>query len=218
MQCIRVFFIVLIVVTISFQSAYSADKDFDSEQILSDLETQLDLSSEQISNLKPAIDAKGVELKKSIHESVDKGFIQLDKLSQKLENISRDAEKKAGEILNSEEMNKLKNYLSKIDKKAVSEMKDKAVADLSDVLELTEEQLVKLKPVIEDGLTQVGKMFDDLAEEGNKSWEGFKKQYEDLREELQGKMQDTLDDEQMKRLEKYNEEKKVKLQKAFTSV
>jgi hypothetical protein len=218
MQCVRLFFIGLIFTTIQLSSTFAADKEFDSEQILSDLEKQLELSSEQLSSLKPAIDAKGVELKKSIHESVDKGFIQLDKLSQKLENISRDVEKKAGEILNSEEMNKLKNYLSKIDKKAVSEMKDKAVADLSDVLELTEEQLVKLKPVIEDGFTQMEKMFDDLAKEGNKSWEGFKEQYEELREELQGKMQDTLDDEQMKRLEKYNEEKKVKLQKAFYSV
>jgi hypothetical protein len=218
MQCVRLFFIGLIFTTIQLSSAFAADKEFDSEQILSDLEKQLELSSEQLSSLKPAIDAKGVELKKSIHESVDKGFIQLDKLSQKLENISRDVEKKAGEILDSEEMNKLKNYLSKIDKKAVSEMKDKAVADLSDVLELTEEQLVKLKPVIEDGFTQMEKMFDDLAKEGNKSWEGFKEQYEELREELQGKMQDTLDDEQMKRLEKYNEEKKVKLQKAFYSV
>jgi hypothetical protein len=218
MQCVRLFFIGLIFTTIQLSSTFAADKEFDSEQILSDLEKQLELSNEQLSSLKPAIDAKGVELKKSIHESVDKGFIQLDKLSQKLENISRDVEKKAGEILNSEEMNKLKNYLSKIDKKAVSEMKDKAVADLSDVLELTEEQLVKLKPVIEDGFTQMEKMFDDLAKEGNKSWEGFKEQYEELREELQGKMQDTLDDEQMKRLEKYNEEKKVKLQKAFYSV
>jgi hypothetical protein len=218
MQCVRLFFIGLIFTTIQLSSTFAADKEFDSEQILSDLEKQLELSNEQLSSLKPAIDAKGVELKKSIHESVDKGFIQLDKLSQKLENISRDVEKKAGEILDSEEMNKLKNYLSKIDKKAVSEMKDKAVADLSDVLELTEEQLVKLKPVIEDGFTQMEKMFDDLAKEGNKSWEGFKEQYEELREELQGKMQDTLDDEQMKRLEKYNEEKKVKLQKAFYSV
>lgn len=218
MQCVRLFLIGLIFTTIQLSSAFAADKEFDSEQILSDLEKQLELSSEQVSSLEPAMDAKSVELKKSIHESVDEGFIQLDKFSNKLESVSRDVEKKAGEILNSEEMNKFKDYLSKIDKKAVIEMKNRAVANLSDVLELTEEQVVKLKPAIEDSFAQVGKMFDDLAKEGNKNWEGFKKQYEKLSEDLQGKLRDTLDDEQMKRLEEYNEEKKVKLQKAFYSV
>ena len=218
MRHLILFFVVLIFLTISFSSVFSADKEFDSEQILSDLESQLDLSSEKMSSLKPAIETKSAELKKSMHESVDKGFIQLDKFSEKLESVSRDAEKKAGEILNSEEMNKLKDYLSKIDKKAVTEMKDRAVADLSAVLELTEEQVVKLKPVLEDSFAQMGKMFDDLAREGNRSWEGFKKQYEELSRELRDKLQGTLDNEQMRRLEKYNEEKKVKVQEAFYSV
>ncbi len=215
MRCRRKFFSVLIMVTLSFSCASAVDIEFDSEQILSDLESQLELSSEKISSLKPAIETKSAELKKSIQESVDKGFIQLDKLSEKLDSFSRDAEKKAGEILNSEEMIKLNDYLSKIDDKAINEMKDKAVADLSTILELTEEQVVKLKPVFEYGFVQMGKIFDDLAREGNKSWEGFKKKYEQLSRELREKLQDTLDNEQMKRLEKYNEEKKVKIQKAL---
>ncbi len=215
MRCSRILFKMLIMVAILFSSASAAEKEFDSGQILSDLESQLDLSSEQVSRLKPAIDTKSAELKDSIQESVDKGFIQLDKLSEKLDSFSRDAEKKAGEILNSEEMIKLKDYLSKIDEKAINEMKDKAVADLSAILELTEEQVVKLKPVFEYGFVQMGKIFDDLAREGNKSWEGFKKKYEQLSRELREKLQDTLDNEQMKRLEKYNEEKKVKIQKAL---
>ena len=115
-------------------------------------------------------------------------------------------------------MNQLKDYLRKIDKKAINEMKDKAVANLSAVLELTEEQMVKLKPVLEDSFAQLGNIFNDLAKEGSRSWEGFKKQYEELSEELQEKLQDTLDREQMKRLEKYNEEQKEKIQKALYSV
>ena len=115
-------------------------------------------------------------------------------------------------------MNQLKDYLSKIDKKAIDEMKDKAIANLSAVLELTEEQMVKLKPVLEDSFAQLGKIFNDLAKEGSRNWEGFKKQYEALSGELQEKLQDTLDREQMKRLEKYNEEQKEKIQKALYSV
>ena len=218
MRGIKLFFNIFIFITFSFSTAFATENEFDSEQILSDLESQLKLSSEQKASLKPAIDAKSAELKKSLHESIDKGFVQLDKLSETLESVSRDAEKKAEEFLNSEEMNQLKDYLSKIDKKAINEMKDKAVANLSAVLELTEEQMIKLKPVLEDSFAQLGNIFNDLAKEGSRSWEGFKKQYEELSEELQEKLQDTLDREQMKRLEKYNEEQKEKIQKALYSV
>jgi len=207
MRSSKLFLTAVMSISLCITGVSAADKEFDSEQILSDLESKLELTSEQTARLKPAIEEKSAGLKKSMHESIDKGFVQLDELSAKLEKVSRDAEKKAGEILNSEEMNKLKDYLSKIDKKAVKEMKDKAVADLSAVLELTEAQIAKLKPILEDSYTQLGDIFAGLAKEGNKSWDGFKQQ-----------LQDTLDDNQMKKLEKYNEEKKVKIQEALYSV
>ena len=218
MRSIKLFLTAVIAISLCTTSVSAADKEFDSEKILSDLESELKLTSEQTARLKPAIEEKSAGLKKSMHESIDKGFVELDKLSAKFDKVSRDAEKKAGEILNSEEMLKLKDYLSKIDKKAVKEMKDKAVADLSAVLELTEAQIVKLKPILEDSYNQLGEIFAGLAEEGNKSWDGFKQQYEQLSKDLKDKLQDTLDNNQMKKLEKYNEEKKVKIQKALYSV
>ena len=169
MRYIRLFFKVAITVSLLISSASAADKEFDSEQILSDLESRLKLSSEKLSRLKPAIDEKSAELTKSMHESVDKGFAHLHEMSEKLDSVSKDAEKKAEEILNSEEMEKLKDYLGKIDEKAINEMKDRAVADLSAILELTEAQVEKLKPILEDSYTQLNEIFTDLAKEGNRS-------------------------------------------------
>ena len=108
MAYLRLFFKVIIISSLLISSSSAAENEFDSEQILSDLESQLELSKEKKSSLKPAINTKSAELKKSIHESIDKGFLHLDEMSAKLESVSRDAEKKAGEILNSEEMIKLK--------------------------------------------------------------------------------------------------------------
>ncbi len=218
MAYLRFFFKVIIVSSLLLTSSSAAENEFDSEQILSDLESQLELSKEKMSDLKPAINTKSAELKKSIHESIDKGFLQLDEMSAKLESVSRDAEKKAGEILNSEEMIKFKNYLSKIDEKAIKEMKDRTVADLSALLELTEAQMLKLKPVLEDSYNQLGGIFNNLAKEGNKSWNGIKKQYEQLSRELREKLQKTLDNNQMEKFEKYNKEKKEKIKRALHSV
>lgn len=217
MQCIRLFFIVFIVWSVSASVVLAADEEFDSEEILSNLESQLELSREKLSRLKPVIDAKSAELKKSIHETVDKGFMQLEELNSKLDAASRDAEKKVSEFLNSEEIEKLKDYLSKIDEDAIREMKEKLDAELSAVLELTEEQAAKLKPIFEDSLTQLSEMLDRLAKEGSKSWEEFRLQYENLSKELREKLQDTLDSEQIKRLDKYNEEKKEKIQRVLFS-
>ncbi len=215
MRYITLFFKVIIFASLLVSSASAADKEFDSEQILSDLESKLKLSSDKLSRLKPAIDEKSAELTKSMHESVDKGFAHLHDLSEKLDSVSKDAEKKAEEILNSEEMDKFKDYLSKIDEKAIKEMKDRVVADLSAALELTEAQVKKLKPILEDSYTQLSEIFTELAKEGNKSWEGFKQQYEKFSEDLQEKLQDTLDKRQMEKLKKYNEENKVKVQNAL---
>ncbi len=97
-------------------------------------------------------------------------------------------------------------------------MKDRVVADLSAALELTEAQVKKLKPILEDSYTQLSEIFTELAKEGNKSWEGFKQQYEKFSDDFQEKLQDTLDNRQIEKLRKYNEENKVKVQKALYSV
>jgi len=218
MQYIKLLFRTIIVLSLLVSSAAAADKQFDTKQMLSDLESKLKLTAEQLSELKPAIDAKSVEMKKSMHESVDKGFVQLDALSEKLDKVSKDTEKKAEKFLNSEDMKKLKDYLGKIDGKAVKEMKNKVIAEFSAVLDLTEAQANKLKPVLEESVTELADIFAGLAEEGKSNWESVKQQYEQFSKDLKAKLQDTLDKKQMEKLKKYNEENKVKVQQALYSV
>ena len=217
MQYIKLFFRGIILVSFAVSWAVAADKHFDSEQMLSDLESKLKLTAEQLADLKPAIDAKSVEMKKSMHEFVDKGFVQLDLLSEKLGKVSKDTEKQAEEFLGSEDMEKLKEYLSKIDEKAIEEMKNKVVTEFSAVLDLTVAQMKKLKPVLEESVTELADIFAELAEEGNRNWASVKQQYEQFSEELKEKLQDTLDKKQMEKLKKYNEENKVKVQQVLYS-
>jgi hypothetical protein len=48
-------FNIFVLITLTFSTTFAADKEFDSDQILSDLESQLNLSSEQKANLKPTM-------------------------------------------------------------------------------------------------------------------------------------------------------------------
>jgi len=198
-------------------SAYAETDEFDADKMLSELESQLKLSGDKLSQLKPAIDAKSAELNKSINESVDRGFVELDKLSDQLDVASKEAQEKLQEALSSEEMQQLRDYLKKWDRDAIDKIKQDLAAQLTALLELTEDQISKLKPILEDGFNQLGEMLDRLAREGNKSLEKFKQQYEQLSEDLNQKLKDTLNSDQMKSLETYREELREKIKTALYS-
>ena len=211
MKLARIITVVLAFALPLTTAAYGADKEFDAEQIMQQLEEQLLLSSEKLSKLKPSIDAKSEELKKSFHEAVDKGFLQAEEMSRKLDEVSQETEAKVKELLTSEEYEKFKSQLKKIDKDAMVEAKERIVADLSNFMELSEEQAKELKPKLEKAVQDLGLMVDNLTKEGVKSWGEFKEKYELLQKDLKQELETILDGEQMKKLEEYNQQKIQKI-------
>lgn len=193
--------------------AQAADTEgFNSEKIIAELEKQMKLTQEQWEELKPVIEEKSRDLSKGIHESVDKGFAELDKLSKQFDEMTKEAEKKINEIVSSEEAMKFREYLSKIDKEAVAEVKDKMISDLNSLLELSEEQAKKIEPVLKESFDEFSTMMKDLTEESSRDWNEFKQEFEKLTKDLYDKVQETLDDEQMEKLEEYNEKQKDKVE------
>lgn len=215
----RHIFLAILVATLSFSLTLvcAETEQFDTDKMVSDLEDKLQLSQEKLDKLKPALDAKSAELKNSINESVDKGFVELDKLSSELDAISKDAEKKAEEVLNREEMQQLKEYLGQIDKDAIREAGEMIVAELTKFLELTEAQVVKLKPLLTDSFKQLEKMLNSLAQKGTKNLEEFKNQYNKISKDLNVKVKDLLSGEQLELLNKHNGELEEKIRAALVS-
>ncbi len=195
--------------------AYADRAKFDADKMLSDLESQLKLSGDKLNKLKPALDAKSQDLQKSIHESVDEGFMQLEALSGQLDEASREAAEKLSEALSGEEMHQIKAYLKKIDGEAIKEIRDELVAQLSQFLKLTEDQIAKVKPILEDGFDQLGEMLDRLKNEGSKSLEGFRSQFEGLNKDMNQRLRDSLDSEQIKALDSHHEELTESIRKAL---
>ena len=198
--------------------AESGERSLDTDQMISELEKHIELSKEQWEKLKPVLEEKSKEMQQSLNESVDKGYAELDELSKKLEAMSEDAERKAKELMSSEEVQKMREYLSKIDEDAIREARDKMVAELTELLELTEAQVAKIGPVLEDGIMQLSVMLQQLARDGNRSWEAFKEQFDQLMEEMKEKLQGSLDNKQMERLEEYNDEQEEKIRKTLFTV
>jgi hypothetical protein len=212
---LRVMMITSLFLLINNVGFAAENETFNTEKMISDLNDKIELSKEQWEKLKPVLDEKSDELKRSIDEYVDKGYIHMDEMSGKLKEVGKDTEKKLEAFLNSEEMQKLKNYLNELDEEAIKEAKDRLVAEFSEILVLTEEQVDKLKPVLEDSMSQMSEMIQELADRGSSGWEEFKKQYKALTEALKKKLEDTLDKQQMERFEQYKQDKRDKIEMAF---
>lgn len=192
-------------------STIAAEEKFDTEKIMTELEQKLKLSSEKLSELKPQIDAKSKELKKSIQESVDEGFVHLDEMNKELNSVTKEIDAQVQKLLTSEEFLKFKDVLAKIDKDAIEEAKKELVNEMSEILRLTEEQLTQLEPMLEDTVNKLNELVTEFAEAGASNWEEFKRKYEKLSKELRNSLDKTLESDQLDRLDKYNEEKKDKI-------
>jgi hypothetical protein len=212
-------FIFLLVSAMSTVHAQAAEsEEFNSEKIISEMEKQMNLSREKWEQLKPVIEEKSREMTEGLKESVDKGYAELDKLTKKFDSMSKEAEQKVKDILSSEEATRLREELAKIDKEAIDKAKEKMVAELNELLALTEEQAQKLKPVLEDSFNQLADKIQEVAEEGAQDWNELKQDLEKLTKDLYDKVQETLDDEQLEKLEKYNEEQQEDIKKALFTV
>ena len=97
----------------------------------------------------------------------------------------------------------------------MNEIRDELVAQLSEFLKLTEDQLSKLKPVLEDSFNRLGEMLDQLKKDGISSLEEFKSQYQTLNSELKQKLKDTLDSDQLKALDEHGEELQESVRQAL---
>lgn len=212
-------FLLPVVLATAAIPVFSADsEEFSSEKMISDLEKKMDLTREQWEKLKPVLDEKSKELSQEMKDSVDRGFAELDKMTKKFDSMSKDAEQKVKDLLNSEEAMKLREHLAKIDQEAIDKAKEEMIAELNGLLELTEEQAKKLQPVLEDSFNQLSDKILGLAEEGTRNWIEFKEEFDKLTQDLYDKVKETLNQEQMQKLEKYNEEQKEDIQRTLFTV
>lgn len=199
--------------------AFSSENDrLNAERILSDIEEKLQLSKEKLDKLKPALAAKSAELQKGMQESVDKGFVEFEKFSDTLDTLSERAVKDMQEALTGEEMQQLKEYLGKLDKESIDRVKDTLVEEFSALLDLTEEQARKVKPIVEDSLLQLSQVVERYAKEGAKSLQEFKAEYDKLVGDLREKLKDILNKGQMDSFEKHNKELKEKAKETVIAI
>ncbi len=209
-------FLVLTLFCVQAQSSENkTEEGLNGDTIISELEKQMDLSREKWEQLKPVLEEKSKALSESLKKSIDEGVVDLNNMAEKFDQMSKDAEKKVKDILSSEEAQKFREQLSRVDREAIAQVKEKMITDLHDLLELTEDQIAELKPVFEESFDRLSVMVQGLAVEGTANWEKFREDFEAVSKDLFDKVRETLDDDQMKKLEEYKNQEKEEIRQVI---
>lgn len=203
-------------------SACSNTDDFEAEKMMSDIEKKLRLSSEMFEKMKPdlqkALEQKSKELKYSINEQVDKGFVDLDMMSKKLDAASVVAKSNLEKTLNGDQLKELKSFFASIDEEAIKKAREKLLNNLTMKLELTADQLEKLKPIFRDYLVQASELLRQASKQESDDFEKYREKSELLAKEMKGRLEEALDSKQMKELEKQLKEVRDRVkEKVFTA-
>jgi hypothetical protein len=198
--------------------AAAEEEQLDGAKMLEQFEQKLGEESGKLEELKPEFDAFSESMKRDIEASVDKGFVELEELSKKLDEATKMTEAKVKEMLSSEEYVKLKEFMAGLDREAVEAAKKKLTDELTKALELTEEQVTKLKPILEESVSDLSEIMTDLAKSGSSALEEFKTKYEELSKNLREQLKESLEKDQLEKFDEYQQEKKDKISREVFEV
>ena len=212
----------MLVAFLLISPASAASNAFDTEKMLSDLEQQLQLSREKYNKMKPqleqTIEQKSRELKETVDKQVKEGFVELESMSKKLDAASDEAKRNLEKALNSDEIMQLKNFLASIDEEAIRDARERLLDEQTRHLELTADQLDKLKPILRDYMTQASELLEQFTKGGKRAFEEYREKYDVLANDAKESTKDILNSDQMKKLEEQLIETRDRIkEKVFTT-
>ncbi len=185
----------------------SMSDELDVEQLMKDLEKQLQISREKYETLKPelesALEAKSKELSSSLDSALDQGLTGLEKMGEQYEAASKASSEKLNEFMESDEVEKYREFLSGLDEEAIHRGRDQLVAKFIEILQLSADQVEAIKPLLGEKLEHLGAMLNRYLDENKSDFEQFRAEFKaEVRKNVK-QFKEILNPEQF---EKYEEQ------------
>ena len=211
----RLLKILCLVATMFAASLHVHSKDFDTDKLLEDLEGQLDMASDRMDELEPQLrdvmDSKSKELNSSLDQAMDRSIIEIESMSKDLEKASYEAQKKLEQVLESEEIEEVKSFLAGLDKDAIEEARNSIVDHLTEILELTQDQISALAPVIKKDMEKRSELLKSYMNDMERDFNRFSGELEELGKESAQRFEELLNSDQLRKLEDQMEEIKERI-------
>ncbi len=186
--------------------AQAQEEPFDTEKMIEALDERLKLTHEELEKMKPALELKSRELKSSISESLEQGFAEFEELSREFDIAAQRVQEQLQDALDGQEMQELRGYLERLDAEALESIRQALLEEMTNALELTQEQIEKLRPVLLENLERLSELLRRFAAQTEKSFADFRRDYEQLQEQTRRRLEESLDADQIEAFEKRQEE------------
>lgn len=206
---------VMSVMLVSSSLTFAEQEKFLPDNLLSDLDKELKLNEEELSNLKPTIEKKSQELRNLIDKKVDEGFLKLDSLSKEVGQKIQDLEKELDTVLSDPQIQKVKEFLANLDEQTIETMFDEIIAKLAKRLEVTSEQLAQFETILRDELNKQGELLSQFLDQGGQAFDEFKQENDKLWGEIGQRLEGILNSDQMQEARKWQQEVEEKINKLF---
>ncbi|MCP4009674.1 MAG: hypothetical protein GY726_09180 [Proteobacteria bacterium] len=185
----------------------SKSDELDVEQLMKELENQLQISREKYETLKPelesALEAKSKELSSSLDSALDQGLAGLEKMGEQYDAASKASSEKLNEIMESDEVEKYRDFLSGLDEEAIRRGRDQLVVKFIEVLQLSADQVEAIKPLLGEKLEHLGAILNRYLDENKSDFEQFRAEFKaEVRKNVK-QFKEILNPEQF---EKYEEQ------------
>jgi len=183
----------------------SMSDELDVDQLMKDLEKQLQISREKYETLKPefesALEAKSKELSSSLDTALDQGLAGLEKMGEQYEAASKASSEKLNEFMESDEVEKYREFLSGLDEEAIRQGRDQLVAKFIETLQLTADQVEAIKPLLSEKLERIGAILNNYLDENKSDFQQFRAEFEaEVRKNIK-QFKEALNPEQFEKYE-----------------
>lgn len=198
----RICIISIIVYICTAWTVFAAENEFQSAQLLADLKTRLNLSQEQIAQVRPIMQEQSQTLRELIEKYKVQGFVGMRSLTNELEQLREETSKQLEPILSAEQMQELTAFHEEIQAQFHEKLRDRIISGVMQQLDVSREQADQMLPILRENLQKRRELIEKYQGQGPAGFRSFRKENQELQQQLEQQLGSILTVEQF---QKYHE-------------
>jgi cyanate lyase len=206
-----------IVLFLTAFSAIAQDTEFQTGQLVTELKEQLNLTEDQITELRPLMKEHSQKLRDLVEEYRGKGIVGLRSLKEDMQQLRDETKTLLDPILHEEQKETLKTFYDDLREKVHEKVRDRIISGLTTRVNMTAEQAQQVLPILKDHFANQRALVEKYQEQGRKAFRDFRNEHQQLQKETEERLQEILTAEQLQEFKAFQEELKEKIrQEIFT--
>lgn len=217
MKRTQILIIVGVMSVVLMSSAALAEReDFESGNLLSNLNNRLKLAKEELSQVGTVLEKRSQEFLKLIDKEVEEGFVRLEAFTNGLDLQVEGLREDLNSVLSQENIQGLKDYFENFDQHVIDSIHDEIIVRIAGRLDMTPEQVEKLRPIFREELQKRHELLGQYLAQEEDQRDEFEQKDEALWQETLTRLDGKLTPEQLQELQTWRSELREKIRKVFS--